>query len=159
MYRLTRNDCRLRGCACLPSFLPSFLPAQMTFPGADVLALLEEGSPPEFICMNEHYGLSFEKGEAGESYADGELTSDKVCVHEQEGKHCACTHSCCCVLCECLGWPPPSAWVSERRTAECRRFDKPVLVAVSRRRNRQTLCRSLELVAAGGRPTGWRGRC
>ncbi|CAM9532086.1 unnamed protein product [Ectocarpus sp. 4 AP-2014] len=52
--------------------------ARMTFPGADVLVLLEEGSPPEFICMNDHYGLSFEKGEAGETYADGELTSDKV---------------------------------------------------------------------------------
>ncbi|CBN75986.1 hypothetical protein Esi_0264_0017 [Ectocarpus siliculosus] len=52
--------------------------ARMTFPGADVLVLLEEGSPAEFICMNEHYGLSFEKGEAGETYADGELTSDKV---------------------------------------------------------------------------------
>ncbi|CAB1117973.1 unnamed protein product [Ectocarpus sp. CCAP 1310/34] len=52
--------------------------ARMTFPGADVLVHLEEGSPPEFICMNEHYGLSFEKGEAGETYADGELTSDKV---------------------------------------------------------------------------------
>ncbi|CAM9168051.1 unnamed protein product [Ectocarpus fasciculatus] len=52
--------------------------AEMTFPGADVLELLEEGSPPEFVCMNEHYGLSFEKGEAGETYAEGEITSDKV---------------------------------------------------------------------------------
>lgn len=37
-----------------------------------------EGNLPEFRCMNEHYGITFEKGEAGEDSADGFLTSEKV---------------------------------------------------------------------------------
>lgn len=50
----------------------------MTFPGTETLALYLEGSPPEFNCMNEHYGLSFEKGDAGRTSAVGTLTADKV---------------------------------------------------------------------------------
>lgn len=50
----------------------------MTFTGADALASLEEGSPPEFNCMKEHYGMSFVKGDAGSDIAEGTLTSEKV---------------------------------------------------------------------------------
>lgn len=51
---------------------------KVTFDGAAVLASFEEGSPAEFNCMNEHYGMSFVKGPAGEKVAVGELTSGKV---------------------------------------------------------------------------------
>lgn len=42
------------------------------------MAGFEEGNPPEFICMNEHYGMGFAKEEAGETVAHGKLTSAKV---------------------------------------------------------------------------------
>ena len=54
------------------------IPSKVTFTGAAALAELEEGSPPDFNCMNDHYGMSFVKGEAGEGMAEGTLTSDKV---------------------------------------------------------------------------------
>lgn len=50
----------------------------MTFPTVEVLGLFEEGSPPEFNCMNEHYGLSFERGAAVATPVSGMLKADKV---------------------------------------------------------------------------------
>lgn len=51
---------------------------QVEFPGTAVETSLLEGSPPDFKCMNEHYGLSFEKGQEGEFSAWGTLRADKV---------------------------------------------------------------------------------
>lgn len=56
----------------------SFFVDQVTFSGAEALALFLEGSAPGFNCMNEYYGLSFVKGDAGETFAVGTLTADKV---------------------------------------------------------------------------------
>lgn len=63
----------------------------MAFPGAETLALFIEGSPPEFNCMNEHYGLSFEKGDAGKTSAVGTLTADKVRSGGRGGRTLVCS--------------------------------------------------------------------
>lgn len=55
---------------------------------------LLEGSPPEFNCMNEHYGLSFERGQDGESYASGTLRAEKV--HRIRQQHWLSFLSLCC---------------------------------------------------------------
>lgn len=51
---------------------------QVTFTDVPTLGLFMEGSPPEFNCMNEHYGLSFELGSAVSTTVDGTLRADKV---------------------------------------------------------------------------------
>ena len=43
---------------------------------------MQEGYPPEFNCMNEHYGMSFVKdGRAEIDIATGKLTSEKASKH------------------------------------------------------------------------------
>lgn len=59
---------------------------QLTFSGAETLALFEEGTPPGFNCMNEHFGMTFVKGIAEKTIAYGTLKSEKVCVNPGTGK-------------------------------------------------------------------------
>eukprot|EP00903_Cladosiphon_okamuranus_P019814 g18211.t1 len=52
--------------------------ARVTFADVETLGLFEEGSPPEFNCMNEYYGLSFERGDAVATPVFGTLKAEKV---------------------------------------------------------------------------------
>lgn len=56
---------------------------QVTFTDVATMGLFGEGSPPEFNCMNEYYGMTFERGPAVATSAYGTLSqpekvTDKV---------------------------------------------------------------------------------
>lgn len=69
---------------------PNNLNFQVTFEDTEYMADYMEGNLPEFRCMNEHYGMTFEKGEAGEDSAVGFLTSEKV-----RAVNCVLIAECC----------------------------------------------------------------
>ena len=62
-----------------PLYFASLGSNQVTFPDVATMGLFTEGSPPEFNCMNEYYGMAFEWGEAVATPVYGTLnTTGKV---------------------------------------------------------------------------------
>lgn len=108
---------------------PVIIEYQVTFADAETLGLFGEGSPPEFNCMNEYYGLSLERGEAVASPVYGTLEADKVTNRiEEVVRHASSCRGvahvelffvfllcfpfgCCVVSCPVMNRRPPSACV------------------------------------------------
>lgn len=69
-----------------------------------MLAEFEEGSPPDFNCMNEHYEMEFVKEVgAGKTVAKGTLTSNKVKFFiAKRGRGRRCFDVACIVWFVCL---------------------------------------------------------